>query len=99
MKNNLLNYKTLANSGIEPEVTIMLNFTPVRIAIILLYFVACTACGKPPEVQTGTEPESSTIASDINFIGGGTQAPDIEPDEQEYRSPTLSTPPPPTTIA
>jgi thioredoxin-related protein len=77
----------------------MLNFTPVRFLIILLYFVACTACGKAPEVQTDTEAEDGTTATDVNFLGGGTQAPEIEPEEPEYRSPSLSTPPPPTTIA
>jgi len=32
------------------------------------------------------------------FYRGGTQSPDIEPEEEPYRSPTLSTQPPPTEL-
>jgi hypothetical protein len=78
----------------------MFRFSVVRMAAIMLYFMACTVCGcpahKPPPVEQNL-PVSTAEATDINFIGGGTQAPVIE-DDNEYRSPTLSTAPPPTSL-
>jgi len=79
---------------------IMFNFAPVRMFIILLYFLTCTACGHPAdEPGQADEPvDNSTYASDVNFIGGGTQTPDVQPVEEPYHSPTLSTPPPPSNL-
>lgn len=78
----------------------MQTFSAVRILVILVYFLICTACGSPGDqpAQADDQSDSNGVATDINFIGGGTQSPDIEPEEEEYRSPTLSTDPAPTEL-
>lgn len=74
--------------------------SPIRILVILVYFMVCTACGSPSEQadQNANAADQDSSATDINFIGGGSQTPDIEPEEEPYRSPTLSTLPPPTEL-
>ncbi len=69
-------------------------------AFILVFFLICTACGKPADqaTQSSNQANDDLIATDVNFIGGGTQAPELIEEEEPYRSPTLSTPPPPTTL-
>jgi len=65
-----------------------------------MYFLLCSVCGAPADdtaTSEDTDSEGAT-ASDINFIGGGSQTPDLEPEEEPYRSITLSTDPPPTSL-
>jgi hypothetical protein len=67
----------------------MFHFSTFRIAILLLYFTFCSACGKTsdknPKVQT--EPQGSTSsASDINYIGGGSKMPEPVVTEKPYNS-------------
>ncbi|MCX6644818.1 MAG: hypothetical protein NTY09_00450 [bacterium] len=78
----------------------MYTFSPIRLLVIMVYFLACTACGQPAgqTAQNSSDADQGSTATDINFIGGGTQAPDIQPVEEPYRSPTLSTLPPPTEL-
>lgn len=78
----------------------MYTFSPLRILVILVYFTVCTACGQPADQpsQNGSEADENPSATDVNFIGGGMQPPDIEQEEEPYRSPTLSMLPPPTEL-
>jgi hypothetical protein len=59
------------------EVFNMFRISIVRIAILMIYFTLCSACGKPHDTvaKKAAEQPSSTTASDINFIGGGNQVP------------------------
>lgn len=77
----------------------MFHYTPIRIILILVYFLFCTACGAPSE-QPPDQPlaEGERVADDVNFLSRGTQPPSMEEEEPEYRSPTLSTAPPPTAL-
>jgi len=78
----------------------MLNHSAARIAVILLYFIVCTACGNPRDTgaQSSNPPSDVSTADNVNFLGGGTNPPEIPRQEEPYHSPTLSTPPPPTAL-
>jgi thiol-disulfide isomerase/thioredoxin len=78
---------------------VMLKHTPIRILFIVMYFLFCTACGAPSN-QTQEQPaeDEGRVADDVNYLGGGTQPPSTEEEEPAYRSPTLSTAPPPTSL-
>jgi len=62
--------------------------------------MVCTACGRPADrnASGGSSDDEGRTATDINYIGGGTQAPETEEGTSEYRSPTLSSAPPPTSL-
>ena len=69
--------------------------------IILVLCLGVPFCNRPKEKTPGPSdqpPEDSKVATDINFIGQGTQSPDLSGNEKPYHSPTLSTPPPPTSL-
>jgi thioredoxin-related protein len=74
----------------------MHTFSPIRVLVIMVYFLACTACGQPSgqAAQNNGDSNQGSAATDINFIGGGTQAPDIQQEEQPYRSPNIDSLPP-----
>jgi len=77
----------------------MFNYTPIRMGLILIYFLLCTACGAPAETpQEEPAADDGTLAGDVNFIGGGTAAPEMPADDEPYHSPTLSSGPPPETL-
>jgi len=71
-----------------------------RILLLLTYFALCSACGKPPEKKPpALQPEQPlSTASDINYIGGGTQAPSSNLPPEAYDSPMISAPPPPKSL-
>lgn len=77
----------------------MLNYTSARLIFILAFFLFCSACGGGTE-QPSDQPveDEGRVADDVNYLGGGTQAPEREEEEEEYRSPTLSSDPPPTAL-
>jgi thiol:disulfide interchange protein len=66
----------------------MLRFSIVRIALVLIYFMLCAACGKPSNRPANTNQGALSTAGDVNFIGGGTQPPNITPAEEPYHSPS-----------
>lgn len=79
----------------------MFNYSVIRMIVILLYFTLCSACGNPADTDTPVEEngdDGTTTASDINYIGGGTQAPDPIEREREYQSPMMSRDPTPTRL-
>lgn len=76
----------------------MFHYTYLRVALILLYFTLCSACGGPPE-EAETDPGDTTPqATDINYVGGGTQAPDTIQEPPPYDSPFISADPTPTSF-
>jgi len=78
----------------------MRSIAPVRILLILAFFLTCSACGSSDEPeQSATTDTGTTEATDVNYLGGGTAPPDTSPDPEEYRSPVISMPPPPTEIS
>ncbi len=78
----------------------MFNYSFVRIAVVTMYFLLCSACGTPADDPSSDQDseDNGLTATDINFVGGGSQTPDLEPEEEPYRSPTLSGDPPPTML-
>ena len=60
-----------------------------RIAFLLICFMVCSACGKPRDTSpkaAAEQPKSTGTASDINFIGGGSQIPEPPPQDRPYNS-------------
>jgi thiol:disulfide interchange protein len=79
----------------------MFKFSIARMIVVLLYFTLCSACGKPasqPQPTPDGENGTTSRADDINYVGGGTQAPEPLQKEEEYRSPTISREPAPTNL-
>jgi len=76
----------------------MFYYAPVRMAVILVYFLTLSACGAPADTGQESTAAGENVAGDINFIGGGTAAPEITPEEEPYHSPTLSAGPPPESL-
>ncbi|HEX9744393.1 MAG TPA: hypothetical protein VGB30_03105, partial [bacterium] len=75
----------------------MLSTHPViRISLILIYFTLCQACGAPDNAPE--QAAQSNVATDVNYIGGGTQAP-YETQEPEYNSPMIPDDHVPTALA
>jgi thiol:disulfide interchange protein len=64
-----------------------------QIAVVLVCFIFAAACGgSRGEPGTDTDKSGSTesTAGDINFIGGGTQAPQPRVEDRPYDSPFIS---------
>ncbi len=78
----------------------MFRYSYARITLILTYFLICSACGAPrDDTSADDQPDSQTsTASDINFIGGGSQLPDPVEEERPYDSPMIDTEAPPTRL-
>lgn len=71
------------------------------IAFLLVAFILAAGCGGSRGQTDSEEDESATretTADDINFIGGGTQAPEPIAEEQPYDSPFISDTHAPTTL-
>jgi len=76
----------------------MFNYTPIRMGLILIYFLLCNACGAPADTSQQSAAGNENVTGDVNFVGGGTSAPEIPKEEEPYRSPTLSADPPPESL-
>ena len=75
----------------------MFRFSAFRIAVMLSYFTLCAACGHPTPPNTNQTPQeasTTSTAGDVNFIGGGTQAPELTQEPEAYHSPSNISGPP-----
>lgn len=84
----------------------MFRFSIFRLAVLAAYFLLCMACGQPrakvkvPGIENQGNPDTGSVStsSDINFIGGGSQAPEPANNPAPYDSPFISLKPDPTSL-
>src|SRR3990172_8425951 len=68
----------------------MPHTTMFRMGLILMYFMLLGACGGPKDsAPPESQDDGGVAAGDINFIGGGTQAPEENLQEHDYQSPFI----------